>query len=216
VINWTDFIKQESEKDYYKKLVELIIEDSKKYEIYPPRENLFNAFKLTQFDKVKVVILSQDPYHGPNQAHGLAFSVQSGSIPPSLQNIFKELKNDLNIDTPKHGCLKSWAEQGVLLLNSTLTVRKGEPNSHKDFGWSNFTDETIKQLNLHPNPLVFILWGKFAQSKTELISNKKHLILRSVHPSPYSVNNGFFGSRPFSKANNFLKENDIQTIDWNI
>lgn len=184
---------------------------------FPEYNNIFNALKLTPFSKVKVVILGQDPYHGTGEAHGLSFSVQDGiPKPPSLKNIFKELKDDLNIDEPETGNLEKWAKEGVLLLNSVLTVEKDKPASHKDLGWHLFTDHIIKLLNTKEEPVVFILWGNFARSKKVFITSNKHLIIESTHPSPFSANNGFFGSKPFSKTNNFLIKNNIEPINWDL
>lgn len=183
--------------------------------IYPLKENIFNAFKLTSFENVKVVIVGQDPYHGEGEAHGLSFSVQDNvKTPPSLQNIYKELYSDLGIPPKNTGNLTGWAKEGVLLLNSTLTVEKDKANSHQGLGWQYFTDYVIKVLNLSEKPIVFILWGNFARSKKVLITNPKHLILESPHPSPFSAYNGFFGSKPFSKTNDFLIKNNIKPIDW--
>ena len=179
--------------------------------------DIFNCFKLTDYSSVKAVILGQDPYHGYGQAHGLCFSVQKGiKPPPSLVNIYKELKSDLEIEIPTHGELTSWAKQGVLLLNTVLTVREGTPNSHKDCGWQWFTDEVIKLLNKRDSPIVFILWGGNARSKKKFIDQNKHFIIESAHPSPLSAYNGFFGSKPFSKTNALLKSVDIEPINWNI
>lgn len=201
----------------FKKFMELIDEEYQTKTIYPPRNYIFNALKLTPYSKVKVVIVGQDPYHGQGEAHGLSFSVQKGvKLPPSLKNIYKELYNDLNIIEPNCGDLTSWAKEGVLLLNSSLTVIKDTPNSHQKIGWSNFTDYIIKVLNAKEEPVVFILWGAFARSKKAFINNKKHLIIESAHPSPFSANHGFFGSKPFSKANQFLKENGIEPINWQL
>lgn len=214
---WKDFIFKEKSKDYYKKIVSFINDDEKKYSIYPNKRDIFNAFKLTPLNEVKAVILGQDPYHGPGQAHGLSFSVLSGiEKPPSLKNIFKELNNDLGVEVPAHGNLESWAKQGIMLLNTCLTVRDSQPNSHQKIGWNTFTDNAIKVLNDRINPIVFILWGANAKSKKPLISNERHLILESVHPSPLSAHNGFFGSKPFSKTNQFLIDNNIKPIDWKI
>lgn len=201
----------------FKKFIELIDEEYQTKIIYPPRNYIFNALKLTPYSKVKVVIVGQDPYHGQGEAHGLSFSVQKGvKLPPSLKNIYKELYNDLNIIEPNYGDLTSWAKEGVLLLNSSLTVIKDTPNSHQKIGWSNLTDYIIKVLNAKEEPVVFILWGAFARSKKAFINNKKHLIIESAHPSPFSANYGFFGSKPFSKANQFLKENGIEPINWQL
>ena len=186
-------------------------------EIYPPQELIFNAFKNTTFANTKVVIIGQDPYHGKKEANGLAFSVNKEiKIPPSLRNIYKELHNDLKIKIPSHGDLTSWAKEGVLLLNSVLTVEKDNPASHKSLGWELFTDYVIKTLNNKETPIVFILWGNFAKSKKQFITNKKHLIIESTHPSPFSANSGFFGSKPFSKTNAYLKKNNLQEINWEI
>ena len=215
---WKEFISSEAKKDYYEKLISFVQQDSKTFIIYPAHKDIFNAFKLTPLEQVKVVILGQDPYHNPNQAHGLSFSVpEDCEIPPSLRNIFKEIKEDLKLETEfNHGFLKSWAEQGVLLLNSVLTVRQNQPGSHKEFGWQTFTDNAISKLNDLERPVVFMLWGSFAKSKKKLVTNSKHLILETVHPSPLSAYNGFFGCKHFSKANQFLINNNITPIDWSI
>ena len=185
--------------------------------IYPTQNNIFNALKLTPYSNTKVVIVGQDPYHGENQAHGLSFSVQKGvTLPPSLKNIYKEIYDDLGIEEPNCGDLTKWAKEGVLLLNSSLTVIKDMPNSHKDIGWSNLTDYIIKVLNQKEEPVVFILWGNFAKSKKQFITNKKHLILESTHPSPFSASSGFFGSHPFSKTNAFLDANGLEPINWQL
>lgn len=215
-MNWKEIIKEESEKDYFKNLFDKIKSDSKNNVIYPPADDVFNAFKYCELDQTKVVILGQDVYHGPGQAHGLSFSVLPGvPLPPSLRNIFKELKNDLAIEN-KSGCLIPWAKQGVLLLNSILTVRDGSPASHAKFGWETFTDKIIQTLNDKQQPVVFVLWGSFAKSKASLITNKYHHIITSAHPSPLSAHNGFFGSKPFSKINNFLIDNSNNPIDWSL
>jgi uracil-DNA glycosylase len=215
---WDELLKDEFEKDYYKNLRQFLITEYKTRTIYPNMYNIFNALKYTDYHNVKAVIIGQDPYHGPNQAHGLSFSVQKGVVPPpSLVNIFKEIKSDTGIDNlGKHGELTKWAEEGVLLLNTVLTVRAGQANSHKNKGWENFTDKVIELLNQRDTPLVFMLWGANAKSKTALITNPKHLILTSAHPSPLSAYNGFFGCRHFSKANEFLRNNGIKEIDWSI
>ena len=185
--------------------------------IYPTQNNIFNALKLTPYSNTKVVIVVQDPYHGENQAHGLSFSVQKGvTLPPSLKNIYKEIYDDLGIEEPNCGDLTKWAKEGVLLLNSSLTVIKDMPNSHKDIGWSNLTDYIIKVLNQKEEPVVFILWGNFAKSKKQFITNKKHLILESTHPSPFSASSGFFGSHPFSKTNAFLDAHGLEPINWQL
>lgn len=185
--------------------------------IYPTQNNIFNALKLTPYSNTKVVIVGQDPYHGENQAHGLSFSVQKGvTLPPSLKNIYKEIYDDLGIEEPNCGDLTKWAKEGVLLLNSSLTVIKDMPNSHKDIGWSNLTDYIIKVLNQKEESVVFILWGNFAKSKKQFITNKKHLILESTHPSPFSASSGFFGSHPFSKTNAFLDAHGLEPINWQL
>lgn len=185
--------------------------------IYPTQNNIFNALKLTPYSNTKVVIVGQDPYHGENQAHGLSFSVQKGvTLPPSLKNIYKEIYDDLGIEEPNCGDLTKWAKEGVLLLNSSLTVIKDMPNSHKDIGWSNLTDYIIKVLNQKEEPVVFILWGNFAKSKKKFITNKKHLILESTHPSPFSASSGFFGSHPFTKTNAFLDAHGLEPINWQL
>ena len=186
-------------------------------DIFPPKDLIFNALKLTPFSNVKVVIVGQDPYHGIGEAHGLSFSVLDGiKLPPSLKNIYKELYDDLGIIPPSSGNLTKWAKQGVLLLNASLTVEKDKPNSHANIGWQPLTDYNIRKLNTKSEPIVFILLGKFAQSKKVYITNPKHLIIESSHPSPYSANLGFFGSRPFSRTNEFLKKNKIEPIDWSL
>jgi len=211
---WDVVLEEEFKKDYFKKLGIFVKNEYNKKIIYPEYKNIFNALRYTDFDEVKVVILGQDPYHGENEAHGLSFSVKEGiPMPPSLRNIFKELNNDLNI-TRTSTDLTSWAEQGVLLLNSIMTVVKDSPLSHKDKGWEIFTDKIIELLGSREEPLVFILWGSYARSKKELIKNKKHLILESVHPSPLSASRGFFGSKPFSKTNEFLLKNNQEQIRW--
>ena len=192
-------------------------EEYKNKTIYPKPNEVFNAFRYTDFDNVKVVILGQDPYHGPNQAEGLSFSVSDDVLkPPSLKNIFKELESDLGIPFPKHNSLKPWAKQGVLLLNAVLTVEEHKPASHKGKGWEIFTDDVIDILNKREKPIVFILWGAFARSKKSLITNKQHYIIESAHPSPFSARNGFFGSKPFSKTNKFLREKGLEEIDWSV
>lgn len=215
--SWTEILKAEAEQSYFRQITAAVQRDAKNNEVYPPHNKIFEAFKLTPLNKVKAIILGQDPYHGPGQAHGLSFSVQKGiAIPPSLQNIYKELKADLNIDPPNHGCLEDWAKQGVLLLNSMLTVRKHEPGSHKSFGWETFTNNIISHLNQIKRPLVFILWGAYAKSKRDLILNEWHCALESSHPSPFSAHTGFFGSKPFSKTNDFLIQSGQEPIDWKI
>lgn len=209
-------LHEEFKKPYFKNIVDhLKTERSQGKTIYPAGPNIFHAFDATPFQQVKVVILGQDPYHGPGQAHGLSFSVQPGvPPPPSLVNIYKELSEDVGIPIPRHGYLEKWAQQGVLLLNASLTVRVGEPMSHSKIGWEKFTDKVIETISAHKEHVVFLLWGKFAQSKAALIDGAKHLILRSVHPSPLSAHNGFFGSRHFSQTNQYLVKQGIDPIDW--
>lgn len=215
--NWNNVLDGEFDKEYYKKLREFLINEYKTKTIYPNMYDIFNALNFTDYNDVKVVILGQDPYHGPNQAHGLSFSVRTGvTTPPSLKNIYKELNSDLGCYIPNNGYLKKWADQGVLLLNTVLTVRAGEANSHKNKGWETFTDNVISKLNDREKPIVFILWGNNAISKKKLITNPNHFIIQSVHPSPLSASRGFFGSKPFSKANEFLKSIGEKEIDWQI
>lgn len=215
--DWDELLKDELEKEYFQKLFEFIKEQYQEKDIYPKMNEIFNAFRHTAYKNVKVVILGQDPYHGENEAEGLSFSVKIGiRKPPSLQNIFKELRDDLGCEFPKNGSLLKWADEGVLLLNSVLTVEKDKPASHRGRGWETFTDTVIKKINEKDTPVVFILWGNYARAKKSLITNPKHLVLESTHPSPYSASNGFFGSRPFSKTNKFLKANGIKPIDWKI
>ena len=215
--NWNTVLKNEFDKDYYQKLRQFLIEEYKSKTIYPNAYDIFNALHFTDYNDVKVVILGQDPYHGPNQAHGLSFSVKLGiQAPPSLRNIYKELHTDIGCSIPNNGYLKKWADQGVLLLNTVLTVRAGEANSHKNKGWEIFTDKIISKLNERKDPIVFILWGNNAISKKKLITNPQHYIIQSVHPSPLSATRGFFGSKPFSKTNQFLKSINKQEIDWQI
>ena len=211
---WDEVLSNEFKKDYFKKLGIFVKNEYNKKEIYPKYNDIFNALRYTDYDDVKVVILGQDPYHGYNEAHGLSFSVKKGTpMPPSLQNIFKELENDLNIKKTDSD-LTSWAKQGVFLLNSIMTVEKDKQLSHKDKGWEIFTDNIIKCLNEREKPIVFVLWGSYARSKKVLITNKRHLVLESVHPSPLSAYRGFFGSKPFSKINAFLEKNNIEKIEW--
>lgn len=214
---WDELLKDEYQKEYFQNLLQFIKEEYKKKTIYPKQNEVFNAFRYTDFDNLKVVILGQDPYHGPNQAEGLSFSVSNEVLkPPSLKNIFKELENDLGIPFPEANSLKPWAKQGVLLLNAVLTVEEHKPTSHKDKGWEQFTDDIIKIINQKKEPVVFILWGSYARDKKKLITNKNHYIIESAHPSPFSARSGFFGSRPFSKTNQFLKSKGIKEINWRI
>ena len=215
--DWLSPLKEEFGKEYYKKLYQTVNEEYKTHEIYPPADDLFNAFHFTPLHEVKVVILGQDPYHNEGQAHGLCFSVQKGvEIPPSLLNIYKELQDDLNCTMPSSGYLKKWADQGVLLLNTVLTVRAHEANSHKGIGWEEFTDAAIRILNEQDRPIVFMLWGSNAREKKKMLNNPKHLILEAPHPSPLSAYRGFFGCRHFSKCNAFLIKNGLDPIDWQI
>lgn len=215
--DWDVVIGGEFEKEYYLKLREFLMSEYKNFEVYPNMYNIFNAMKLTPYSQVKAVILGQDPYHEPGQAHGLSFSVREGTrLPPSLQNIYKELESDIGIASSQKGDLTAWAQQGVLLLNTVMTVRRGQANSHKGKGWEIFTDEVIRKLNEHESPIAFILWGANARSKKSLITNPKHGIFESAHPSPLSAYNGFFGSRVFSRVNRFLVENEIPPINWKV
>ena len=211
---WDIVLKDELKKEYFENLGIFVKNEYKTKTIFPEYKNIFNAFKLTDYDEVKVVILGQDPYHGEGEAHGLSFSVREGvKMPPSLLNIFKELYSDLGIKRTKSD-LTDWAKEGVLLLNSIMTVVKDTPLSHKNKGWEIFTDTVISKLNEREEPVIFLLWGSFARSKKELITNKRHKIIESVHPSPLSANRGFFGSRPFSKINNYLKDMSKEEINW--
>lgn len=214
--NWFNMLKDEFNKPYFISLQKFLDNEYKNYEFYPKVENIFNSLNLVKYENVKVVILGQDPYHEPGQAHGLAFSVESGLLPPSLQNIYKELNSDLNIPISKSGNLTPWAKQGVLLLNTVLTVRRGQANSHKDKGWENLTTKIIELLNKREKPIVFILWGGQAKKMAEKITNKNHLVLTSAHPSPLSAYNGFFGCKHFSKTNEFLIKNNQTPINWNL
>lgn len=215
--DWKALLEPEFEKDYYLKLREFLIGEYRTQTIYPHMNDIFNALHYTAYSDVKVLLLGQDPYHGAGQAHGLSFSVKKGiRIPPSLRNIYKELNADLGCYIPNHGFLESWAKQGVLMLNTALTVREASPNSHKGKGWEILTDRVIKLLNDREEPVVFILWGANAISKERLITNDRHFIVKSVHPSPLSASRGFFGSKPFSKTNEFLKSIDREPINWQI
>lgn len=215
--DWLEALKDEFKKDYYKQLFQKVNEEYRTRLIFPPANDIFNAFHLTPLKDVKVVILGQDPYHGNNQAHGLCFSVKPEvEIPPSLVNIYKELHDDLGCTIPGHGYLVKWAKQGVLMLNTVLTVRVHQANSHRGIGWEEFTDAAIRVLNTQDRPIVFILWGRPAQMKKAMLNNPKHLILEAPHPSPLSSYRGFFGSRPFSKTNQFLEANGVEPIDWQI
>ncbi len=216
--SWLEALKDEFEKPYFAEIKQYLLQEKQAGKtVYPPGSLIFNAFNLTPFDKVKVVILGQDPYHGHGQAHGLSFSVPKGvAQPPSLVNIFKEIKDDLGIAPPNHGNLEHWAKQGVLLLNAFLTVRANEPASHSKIGWEHFTNAVIQKLSEEKDGLIFLLWGKFAQNKETLIDDFKHHILKAAHPSPFSVHNGFYGCKHFSKTNQILENKGLEPIDWNL
>jgi uracil-DNA glycosylase len=214
--SWKELLKDEFKKPYFRQLTDhLKTEKLQGKKIFPPGPQIFHAFETTPIDKIKVVLLGQDPYHGPGQAHGLSFSVQQGiQPPPSLVNIFKELHEDVGVPIPRHGCLEKWARQGVLLLNASLTVRAQEPMSHSKIGWHHFTDKVISRISEERKNIVFLLWGRFAQQKSSLIDPVKHYLLKSAHPSPLSANTGFFGCRHFSKTNHYLVKHGIDPIDW--
>jgi uracil-DNA glycosylase len=213
--DWSEILEEEIQKDYYQKLREWLKGEYQSANTYPSMYDIFNAFHYTAYQDVKVVLLGQDPYHGPNQAEGLSFSVKKGiKLPPSLRNMYKELHEDIGCDIPEHGSLVKWAEQGVLLLNTVLTVEEGKAHSHRGKGWEQFTDKVITLLNEREKPMVFLLWGKSAQSKRVLIDETRHKIIAAPHPSPLSAHRGFFGSKPYSKANQFLKEKGLDEIDW--
>jgi len=215
--SWLERLSEEFQSPYFFELKNFLLEEKKKYRIYPPGSDIFAAFNYTPFEKVKVVILGQDPYHGAGQANGLCFSVKDKIVkPPSLRNIFKELKNDLDFEIPQSGNLEKWARQGVLLLNATLTVRANQAGSHQNRGWEQFTDKVIFSLSEIKEQLVFILWGKYAQNKELLIDASKHYVIKSAHPSPFSADRGFFGSKPFSKTNDYLSQHQIEPIDWKL
>jgi len=214
--SWKEILKEEFEKEYFVRLKDFLTDEKKQYKIYPPGSQIFAAFNRTPFDRVKVVIVGQDPYHGDGQANGMCFSVSTGiKSPPSLQNIFKELQADLGLPIPPHGNLEKWADHGVFLLNAILTVRANTPASHRNLGWEQFTDTVIQRLSEQKHNLVYILWGNYARSKKALIDSSKHCILESAHPSPFSVQQ-FFGCRHFSKTNNYLRENGLEEIDWSL
>ncbi len=215
--SWDAILQDEYEKDYFKKLRIDLTNEYSNYEIYPKEDDIFNCFKEVSYEDVKVVILGQDPYHGLNQAHGFSFSVLPGNkIPPSLLNIYKELNNEFNCDIPNHGYLIKWAKQGVLLMNRTLTVRRGQANSHEKIGWKNLTSRIISEINESPQPIVFMLWGNNAKEVKCLLNNANHLVLESPHPSPFSAHRGFLGNNHFYLANEFLNKNGIEPIDWKI
>lgn len=214
---WDEILADEFKKEYYLNLREFLKREYSRYTVFPPMNDIFNALRYADYDNIKAVIIGQDPYHQPNQAHGLAFSVKKGCpIPPSLKNIYAELKEDLGIEPCPYGELTSWAKQGVLLLNNALTVRMGQANSHRGKGWELLTDRIIEYVNEKPEPVVYLLWGANAREKTKLITNHRHLILTAAHPSPLSAYSGFFGCRHFSKANNFLRENGVEPINWSV
>ena len=214
---WEKALQEEFSKDYYRKLFLFIRDEYSKKTVYPASDEIFTAFHLTPLDKVKVVILGQDPYHNTGQAHGLCFSVKPQvDIPPSLVNIYQELHDDLGCKIPNHGYLTSWAEQGVLMLNTVLTVQAHKPMSHRGVGWEEFTDAAIGKVNEQERPIVFILWGKPAQEKARMLTNPKHLILKAPHPSPLSAYRGFFGSKPFSQTNHFLESHGVEPVNWQI
>ncbi|TML15769.1 MAG: uracil-DNA glycosylase [Actinobacteria bacterium] len=213
--DWNPVLRAELAKPYWEPLQKFVADERTQHTVYPPSDEVFSALYLTPFADVKVLILGQDPYHGPRQAHGLCFSVRPGiERPPSLVNIFKELRDDLGLQPPNHGCLEGWAQQGVLLLNAVLTVRANNANSHQGKGWEQFTDEIIRTVNDKPETVVFILWGAYARKKRALIDTARHVVIESAHPSPLSANNGFFGSRPFSRANSALIEAGRDPVDW--
>ncbi|HCI74484.1 MAG TPA: uracil-DNA glycosylase [Lachnospiraceae bacterium] len=215
--DWLEKLNPEFKKPYYARLYKLVSEEYAKYQVFPPQGDILNAFHYTPLHQVRVVIIGQDPYHEPGEAHGLSFSVQPGvKIPPSLLNIYQELHEDLGCYVPDNGCLTKWARQGVLLLNSVLTVRAHQAFSHANFGWQTFTDAAIRAVNQEDRPIAFLLWGRSAQEKSSILDNPKHLILKSAHPSPLSAYRGFFGSRPFSKVNHFLEAAGEPPIDWQI
>lgn len=215
--SWLRALSAEFQKDYFLKLKDYLQEEEKQSTIYPPSKKIFAAFNATPFEEVKVVIIGQDPYHGPGQANGLCFSVECGvTVPPSLKNIYKEMAADLGITTPNHGDLTKWAKSGVLMLNAVLTVRHREAASHRNKGWEFFTDAIIQKLSQEKKGLVFILWGNYARSKKNLIDSRKHFIIESPHPSPFSARNGFFGSSPFSRTNKILEEQGLEPIDWQL
>ncbi len=215
--DWDALLKEEFEKEYYKKLRANLAEEYRTKTVYPQMENIFNALKYTAYSDVKVLLLGQDPYHGEGQAHGLAFSVQKGvQKPPSLKNMFKELESDLGIKAPSHGCLTDWTKQGVMLLNTVLTVREGEPNSHKSLGWTTFTDKVISLLNQREDPVIFLLWGRNAAEKLPLITENRHYVLSCAHPSPLSASRGFLGCKHYSKVNEILKRMEKPPIHWEI
>ncbi|PID32654.1 uracil-DNA glycosylase [Candidatus Saccharibacteria bacterium] len=212
---WREFVENEAQKSYFRQLMNRVDAEREKYDIYPERKDMFSCFGACPLDKLKVVIIGQDPYHGPGQAHGMSFSVRPGvAQPPSLKNIFKELNTDIGCDIPESGFLWPWGERGVLMMNTSWSVRRSQPGSHANYGWMEFSENLLEMLNQLDRPIVFILWGAHAQKIGQKIDNPSHLKIASAHPSPFSANRGFFGSKPFSRANQFLKENDLGEIDW--
>ena len=215
--SWREFVESEAEKPYFRKLMRKVDAEREKAEVFPSREDMFSCFRACPLEKTRVVIVGQDPYHGAGQAHGMSFSVKKGvKNPPSLQNIFKEIHVDLGCEIPSHGFLENWAKQGVLLMNTSWSVEKGKPASHANFGWMEFSENILEMLNDFDEPLVFVLWGAHAQKVGAKITNPKHLKIETAHPSPFSANRGFFGSKPFSKTNDFLRKNNRGEIDWQI
>ena len=215
--SWQEFVESEAEKPYFRKLMQKVDAEREKAEVFPSREDMFSCFRACPLGNTRVVIVGQDPYHGAGQAHGMSFSVKKGAkIPPSLQNIFKELRADLDCEIPSHGFLENWAKQGVLLMNTSWSVEKGKPASHANFGWMEFSENILEMLNDFDEPLVFVLWGAHAQKVGAKITNPKHLKIETAHPSPFSANRGFFGSKPFSRTNDFLRKNNRGEIDWRI
>ncbi len=215
--SWRDVLAEEINQPYFQQLQQFVAAERRDYTVYPPEQDVYNALKFTPYDQVRVLLLGQDPYHDDNQAHGLCFSVRPGvNPPPSLLNIFKELRDDLGCRIPNHGYLVKWATQGILLLNAVLTVRAHQANSHKNKGWERFTDAIIRAVNARPDPVVYVLWGGYAQKKTKLIDTQHHTIIQSAHPSPLSARNGFFGSRPFSQINTALRAAGQPEIDWQL
>lgn len=214
-LSWKKHLAEEFEREYFRQLIDFVRQECKTHTVYPPGREIFRAFDCTDFDDVKVVIIGQDPYHGPGQANGLCFSVREGvTLPRSLKNIFKEIQNDLGKPIPKSGDLERWAQQGVLLLNATLTVRASDAGSHQNKGWEQFTDAVIKAISKNKSNVVFLLWGAYAQKKGDIIDRNKHLVLMSAHPSPFSADRGFFGNKHFSKTNEYLKSKGHEEIDW--
>ncbi|MDO4774090.1 MAG: uracil-DNA glycosylase [Candidatus Saccharibacteria bacterium] len=215
--SWREFVEAEAEQPYFRQLMNRVDAERKTYDIYPPRQDMFSCFAACPLDRVRVVIIGQDPYHGPGQAHGMSFSVRPGvKLPPSLQNIFKELVSDIGGEMPTNGFLEPWAKQGVLLMNTAWSVRRGQAGSHADYGWAEFSEHILRLLNNYEQPLAFILWGAHAQKVGQVITNPQHLKIASAHPSPFSANRGFFGSKPFSRANAFLRQHDRGEIDWRL